>query len=131
VLLLLVGVLHTLGHFSYKPTDPELLAIRETLRAQHMPMGMGMSPSLLAIENSLTLTMSVTLLWLGLLGILVGTSDASPQVLRRMTIMNVGGCGGLVLLYAHYRIPPPLVSLALVEIVFVLSLLRQAMGMKR
>jgi hypothetical protein len=131
VLLFLVGCLHTVGHFTYKPTDPELIAIQQTLRAHHFPMGMGMAPSLFAIQNSLALTMSVALFWLALLGILVATADPSPRVLRRMTMLNVAGCGALVLLYAHYRIPPPLVLFAVVELAYVVSLLRQAMGMKR
>lgn len=131
VFLFLVGVLHTIGHFAATPADPALQAIESSLRAYRFPLGLGMSPSLMDIQDSLSLTMSISLLWLGLLGIFVGWSDASPQVLRRMTFVNLAGCAGLVLLYARYRIPPPLVSLALVEVMFVLSLLRQAMGYKR
>ena len=130
VFLLLVGCLHLYGE-SLKSTDPALLAIQATQRAFHLPLGLGMAPSLLAIEKTLSLTMSIMLLWLGALGVLIGMSDASAQVLRRFTIMNVVGCGALVMLFAHYRVPPPLVMFALVEMMFVLSLLRQAMGLKR
>ena len=130
VFLILVGCLHTFGSLS-KTTDPGLLAIEATQRSFHVPLGLGMEPSVLAMEKALTLTISVMWLWLGALGVLIGLSDASPQVLRRFTIMNLLGCGALVLLYAHYRIPPPLVSVALVEVMFVLSLLRQAIGYQK
>lgn len=130
VLLFLVGCMHVYGQ-SIRATDPGLIAIEATQRAFHVPLGLGMAPSLMAIENSLSHTMSIFLLWLGALGVVIGLSDASAQVLRRFTIMNIAGCGALVMLFAHYRIPPPLVSLALVEMMFVLSLLRQAMGFKK
>ena len=130
VFLFLVGCFHVYGS-SVRTTDPGLLAIEAAQRAAHIPLGLGMEPSLLALEKSLTLTMSIMLLWLGTLGVLIGMSDASPQVLRRFTIVNLLGCGALVFLYAHYRVPPPLVSLALVEMMFVLALLRQALGYKR
>ena len=131
VFLMLVGVLHSLGHFMPQPADPALAAIEASLRAYHYPLGLGFSPSLMDIQDSLSLTMSIALLWLGLMGTLVGLSDASPQVLRRMTFMNLAGCAGLMALFAYYRIPPPFVSVALVEVMFALSLIRQAMGLTR
>ena len=129
VFLLLVGGLTAYGHFAYRSTDPALLAIEATLRGTRVPLGLGLSPSLLDLQDALSLTMAVTLVWLGVMGIAIGLSDASAQVLRRMTFVDLAGCAGLVVLYAHFRIPPPLVSLALVEVLFVLSLLRQAMGL--
>lgn len=131
VFLFLVGCLHTFGHVAYKTTDPAIIAIENTLRSQRMPLGFGMAPSLMDLQNSLSLTMSVTVLWLGLMGVLIGLSDASVQVLRRMTLVNIAGCAALMLLYMHYRIPPPFVSLALVEVMFALALIRQALGKTR
>ena len=83
------------------------------------------------MEKALVLTISVMWLWLGALGVLIGFSDASPQVLRRFTIMNLLSGGALIVLYAHYRIPPPLVSVALVEMMFALALVRQAIGYQK
>ena len=131
VFLMIVGALHAYGHLASKATDPPLIAIEAAMRTYRVPLGLGMSPSMLAMVNGQALSMSISLIWLGLLGIFVGLSDASPQVLRRMTFVNLAGCAGLVLLYAHDRIPPPLVSLALVEVMFTLSLIRQAIGFKR
>ena len=131
VFLSLVGALHALAYSTEKTTDPALLAIEATLRATHVPLGLGMAPSLMAIQNSLALSVSGCLLWLGVLGAVIATSDASAQVLRRMTITYLAGCAGLVLLYAHYRIPPPFTTLALVEVMYLLSLIRQATGFRR
>jgi hypothetical protein len=131
VFLLLVGVLQAAGHSAKLPADPRLEAIEMSLRAYRYPLGLGMAPTLMAIQDALSLTVSITLVWLGLMGVLVGLSDASPQVLRRMTFANMAGCAALMALYAHYRIPPPFVSLALVEVMFALALIRQAMGMQR
>ena len=131
VFLFLVGVLHTIGNLTERTTDPALRAIEASLRGYHVPLGLGMAPSLMAIQDGLAFTMSGCLLWLGVLGVVIATSDASAQVLRRMTITYLAGCAALVLVYAHYRIPPPFTALALVEVMYLLSLVRQATGFRR
>jgi hypothetical protein len=44
-------------------------------------------------------------------------------MIRRFAWVNVVGVGALVALYLYYQIPPPLISFALVEIVFLLAVL--------
>jgi len=131
VFLTLTGALHALGHFTYRETDPARLAIERALRGARVPMGLGMAPSMLELQSALALSIAACLLWLGVLGIVIATGDPTPRTLRRLTFTQLAGCAALVLLYARFKVPPPLVSLAMVEVMFVLSLLRQAMGFTR
>ena len=128
VFLMLVGVLHAAGHFAYRPTDPGVLAIIAALKSQRVPLGLGMAPSMLDLQNALSLTMAGTFVWLGLTGAIVALAGASAKTLRWMTFVSLAGGAALLMLYAHYRIPTTFVSLALVEVMYALSLLRQAMG---
>lgn len=126
--LTLTGVLHAVGFFTYKETDPARQQLEHALAAARMPLGMGMAPSMLDLQSTLTLTVAVCWAWLGVLGIVMATVDTTPRSLRRLTFVQLVGCAVLVLLFVQFRVPPPLVSFALVETLFVLSLLRQAIG---
>ena len=124
--LMLVALLHTLGHFSPPPEDPALASLQAAMESQKFDLGLGMQPSVSDVFNSLSLTMTVTLLSLGALNLAVARADdASGRLVRSFTIVNVVGVGALVAIYGFYRIPPPLITLAAVEVQFLLALVLQ------
>jgi hypothetical protein len=120
ILLIVVAGLHTMGHFAPAPDDPALLAVEASMKGYRLELPLGMHPSVRDVLSSLSLTMTVTLLLVGALDLLVARS-ALPSV-RPFALANVVGVGALVALYWYHRISPPLVTLALVCLVFVLNL---------
>lgn len=123
ILLILTAVAHTIGNFQPPPQTPEYANLESTMRAYQIDLGLGMKPSILSIFESLSLTMSVTLILLGAQNLLVARADESGKMIRRFAWVNIIGIGILIALYWHYRIPPPLISFILVEIVFLLAVL--------
>lgn len=122
LVLIMVAGLHTLGHFT-PPRDPGLQRLMEEMDAFRLPLGMGMTPSVRDIFRSLSLTMTVTFVALGLQNVVVAASrDATARLIRALTVIDLVALGALVALYAFYRVPPPLVTLAVVEALFVLAL---------
>lgn len=120
--LIVVAALHTLGHFAPNP-DPALQRLEGEMDAFRLPLGMGMNPSILDIFKSLSLTMAVTLVALGLQNLVMAASrDATARLIRGLTLVDLAAVGALVALYAFHRVPPPLVTLAVVEALFALSL---------
>ena len=116
--LIVTAGLHSVGHFAPIPPNTSLQMITEEMAAVRLPLGMGMAPSMLGIFLALSLTMGVTLLWLALQNLAAAAGEDS-RVVRRQTWISVLCCGVLVWVYWHYRIPPPFVSLATVEVLFV------------
>ena len=126
--LIVVAALHTLGHFAPN-TNPTLQRVEAEMDWFRLPLGMGMNPSILDIFNSLSLTITVTLVALGLQGLVVAASrDATARLIRALTLVDLAAVGALVALYAFYRVPPPLVTLGVVEALFVLSLVLPPRG---
>jgi len=123
ILLILTAVAHTLGHFQPDPQTPEFANLKSTMQSYQIDLGMGMKPSIHGIFESLSLTMTITLLLLGLQNLLVAAVDESGKMIRRFALVNIVGVGALIALYWSYRIPPPLISFAIVEIVFLLAVL--------
>jgi hypothetical protein len=119
ILLIVVAGLHTLGHFSPPPEDPALREVESAMRGYRLALPLGMNPSVHDVLGSLSLTMTITLLLVGALDLLVARSEAPS--LRPFIFANVVGVGALVVLYGYYRISPPLVTLALVWVLFVLA----------
>lgn len=120
--LIVVAGLHTLGHFSPQK-DPALQRLMAEMDAFRLPLGMGMTPSVRDIFRSLSLTMTVTFVALGLQNLVVASSrEATSRLIRSLTVINLLALGALTALFAFYRIPPPLVTVAMVEALFVLSL---------
>ncbi len=123
ILLILTSVAHTLGQFQPEPQSPEFANLKSTMEAYTFPMGMGMNPSVIDIFDSVSFTMSIMLLWLGMQNLLVAMVDESGKMIRRFALVNIIGVGALIALYWYYRIPPPLISFVVVEIVFLLAIL--------
>jgi hypothetical protein len=123
ILLILTAAAHTLVHFQPEPQTPEFANLKSTMEAYKFDPGMGTKPSVNAILNSLSLTMSITLFLLGLQNLLVAMVDESGKMIRRFALVNIIGVGALIALYWYYRIPPPLISFVIVEIMFLLAVL--------
>jgi hypothetical protein len=120
--LIVVALLHSFGHFGGGRTDPEGIALDAAMKSYHVDI-MGMHPSADDITKSLSLTMTLLLLLTGALD-LAAVRAADPALLRRFAALNVAGVSALVALFTFYRIPPPLVTLAVVDVLFLTSMLR-------
>lgn len=124
--LLVVAVLHTFGHFGGGPKEPARIQLEEAMDAYRFDI-FGMHPSAGDITKSLSLTMTIALLFIGALDLVAASSLAgNARALRRLAWVNAVGVGALVALFAYYRIPPPMVTLALVCVLFVVAALRPA-----
>ena len=73
--LILVAVLHAIGHFSSPPNDLVMAALLTAMQAYRFDFALG-SPSMLDIFESLSLTFSIMLVWAVLGGILIGLIEA-------------------------------------------------------
>ena len=86
-----------------------------------------MNTSFYEIYKSISLTMSITLVWLGLQNLVaVATRDSSGLLLRRQIFLSILGVGCThPYSYAVYHIPPPLLMLTGLVVLFIRSWLRQ------
>jgi hypothetical protein len=124
VLMLLTAAAHSMGHFSPLPTDAETQRLVFAMQGYVLDLGMGMKPTQWDVLQSLSLTMTVTLLWLGVLGLVVAVSDMGRRTVQRVVAVYIVANGILVALYSYYRLPPPLISLGIVEAVLLVSFVR-------
>ena len=63
--LILVAVLRVIAHFAAPPDDLVMSALLTAMQAYRFDLGLG-NPSMLDIFESLSLTMAILLLWVGL-----------------------------------------------------------------
>ncbi|HXV77858.1 MAG TPA: hypothetical protein VD788_16225 [Candidatus Polarisedimenticolaceae bacterium] len=119
VLVLVVASAHTLGMLS-EPREAADVAIVESMQAHRFELGLGMSPSVFDIQMSLGLTMTVFLVFVGVGNLVIAGRDPwiAAGVLRFAAVLNATCMWVLVLLYWFYRIPPPLISFALLGLLF-------------
>jgi hypothetical protein len=124
--ILVVAVLHTVGHFSAEAPDTAGQAVLNAMASYEMDGGLGQQPSLLAIQKSLSLTMTVLLVGIGLINLsIVAIAGDVPGVLRRLTLLCLVIVGALVALYGWYRVTAPFVTFFAVELLFIASLMVQ------
>lgn len=123
ILMLLTAAAHTAGHFAPLPDDAALKAVIEAMRGYSLDMGFGMRPSVAGIQESLSLTMSIFLVVLGVqnLATIFWAGD-SIKLVRGLTVINLVCAAALAALYWHYRIPPPLICFILICICFLFAL---------
>lgn len=121
IALIVVAGLHTMGHFAPPPTDAASLALDTALKGYTVEMPL-FPTTAFAVLQSLSLTMTVTLLALGALG-LVAARSCDAATVRRFAVVQVLAVAALVAVYAVYRVSPPLVTLALVLAAFVVAAL--------
>jgi hypothetical protein len=121
--LLLVALLHALGHVSPPPENAGRRAVRAVMEAYHFDAGLGMRPSAQDVLDSLSLTMSIALAWLGILNLIAARDqETSWRLIDRLALLGAVAAFALVVVYAVFRVFPPLLSLAVVDGLFVLAL---------
>jgi hypothetical protein len=124
--LLVVAVLHTFGHFGGGPKEPARVQLEQAMDAYRFDI-FGMHPSASDITQSLSLTMTIALLFIGVLDLVAAAAlSGHARALRRLAWVNAAGVGALVALFGYYRIPPPMATLAVVCVFFVIAALRPA-----
>ena len=118
-----VAGLHTIGNtLSTPPGESTYRTVETAMRDYRVPMGMGMSPSLWDIYRGLVFTMSICLVAMGALGLAVaGSRDATPALLARLAVVLAFFSAALTVLYWIYQIPPPLISMAVVTVLFAIA----------
>ena len=122
IALLLVAALHTLGHFAGGPEDPAFTSVVNAMRGYSVDLGLGMRPSMRDIHVSLVLTMTIFLVFLGIQNLVTLTlAPEAKQLLRALALINFLCAGALAILYAAYSVPPPLISFAVVGLLFLLA----------
>ena len=76
------------------------------MRAAHLPLGMGMAPSLWDILRDLAFTMSVTFFALAALNaVIVWHRDTTPALLRSVTVVNLVWVAGFIGVCWLYAVP--------------------------
>ena len=122
--LILVAVLHAIGHFSPPPDDLVMSALLTAMQSYRFDLGLG-NPSMLEIFESLSLTMAILLLWAGLTNLLIARyTGLRDKLMRRVCTLNVFGVGSLVALFSIYQVLPPAITLGIVEILFIIARIR-------
>ncbi|MCB1051841.1 MAG: hypothetical protein KDC71_14680 [Acidobacteria bacterium] len=123
VLVLVTAGLHTMGHFSSPPDDLKTKGLIFAMEQYHLALPMGMNPSAMDIQNSLSLTMTILLVGLGLINLLMAQSANAKQV-RSLAGVSCIVCLALVVLYWHYAVFPPLVCFVVIVPCFAMGFLR-------
>lgn len=82
LLLFLVALAHTGGVLS-EPVEAGGVELVESMKALRLDLGLGMSPSVFDVQTSLGLTMTVFLVFLGILNLVVAGRDAQLSGLER------------------------------------------------
>jgi hypothetical protein len=123
---LLVAVAHTIGTFAPpSPDDAPLLAVVAAMQGYQSPMGLGMAPSIWDIQQALSVTMSLFLIAIAVFGLsFAGDQDATPRTLSRIAVISTGTMAALTVTYAVFQIPPPLISMAVLAILYLIASLR-------
>jgi hypothetical protein len=123
---LVVSAIHTVGTF-LPPSegDTALLAVIESARGYHLELGLGMAPSIWDIQQALSVTMSLFLIALAVFGLsFAGDQDATPRTLSRIAVISTGTMAALTVTYAIFQIPPPLISMAVLAVLYLVASLR-------
>jgi hypothetical protein len=124
LLMLLTAFAHTAGNMSHQALTAEEAQVFSAMAALRLAMGSGMNPSLLDLYWDLIWTMSVTFAALGVINLVAAASaDVPDRVLRRIAIVNFLWVGVFLVLGWNYKIPPPLISAAIIEVFVAASLL--------
>src|SRR5262249_56801530 len=85
VLMILTSIAHTLGHFQPEPQMAEFANLKSAMQAYQIDL-MGMKPSAYRMLESLSLTLTIMLLMLGLQNLLVAAGVPSRMTLPRFAL---------------------------------------------
>lgn len=123
---LLVAALHTIATFAPPPADDAaMIAMIEAMRGYQVPLGLGMAPSMWDIQTALSLSVTLFLIAFAVLGLsFAGDGDVSPRTLSRIAMISAGTMAALTVVFAMFRIPPPLVMNAILAVLYLVAALR-------
>ena len=122
--VILVALLHAITHFTGPSEDLVMSALLTAMQAYRFDLGLG-NPSMMDIHDSLSLTMAISLLWIGLSNLLIARyTGLRDKLMRRVCTLNVFGVGALVVLFSVYQLPAPAIGLGIVEILFIIARVR-------
>ena len=120
--VILVAIAHTAAHLAPNPAlaaDPAYTKLVAAIDDYHAPLGMGMSPSFHDIHKSLVFTMTVSLVSLGILGLAFAADRCvTSRELTKLAAITAATAAFMTGVYWVYHVPPPLVSLAVVTLLF-------------
>jgi hypothetical protein len=126
IAVILVAAAHTAGHLVPNRSleaDPAFSRLIEVIDGYHAPLGMGMNPSFHDIHMSLVFTMTVSLLSLGALGLLFAADGrVTSGQLRKISALAAATAASMTGIYWIYQVPPPLVSLGVVTLLYLGSI---------
>jgi hypothetical protein len=112
VVLILLGLVHLLGHYHLvtalgdNEKDRQLLA---AMKSDPRDMGLGMMRTTFDFFAGFSLTFSVLSLGLGLVGVVVRRhASAAPGLLRQTAVVYAGTLGVMTGVTLFYFFPPPL-----------------------
>jgi hypothetical protein len=123
ILLLVVAAMHATSHFAPPPVEARIVAAEEAMRQATMDLGFGMVPSVHDIFTSLSVTMSLTLAIWAVTNLIVASGDPTGRIVGRLAWWSTIGIGALVVLFGWLRIPPPLITLGVVGVVYLAAAL--------
>jgi hypothetical protein len=123
VVLVALGLVHTLGHYVMTTNQGETDAERQLLammRSNPQDLGLGFMRTMSDIVAGFSLTFSVLPLGMGLVGFVILRHAASnPRLLREAAIVYAGTYGVMTAVALRYWFPAPLFFLALAFVCFV------------
>jgi len=127
--LAMVAGMHTMAHFAPEPTDFASKAVNMAMSLYKFDLASWSRPSMLDVLKGLNLTMSVMLAWAALASLVVA-SQAPPggKLVKMICAVNVLALAGLVVVYGYYRVAPPLITLGVVEVLYVIAFVMMASG---
>ncbi len=118
IVLLLMAVVHTIGHFAPRGRPAGEKLVDAAMSAYHVDMGLGMNPSVLDMLQALSLTMPITLTVWALGNLLVAATDQTGRCVKLLAWLSAAASALLIVLYAYYQIPPPLTFVVVAGILF-------------
>jgi len=123
---LVVAAINTVGVFIPPPAnDLALLALMKAARSYRLDLGLGMSPSIWDVQQALSVTTSLLLIAIAVFGLsFAGDRDAAPRTMSRIAVIATGTMAALTVAYAVFQIAPPLVSMAVLAILYLVASLR-------
>jgi hypothetical protein len=123
VVLVALGLVHTLGHYMMTTNQGETDAERQLLammRSNPQDLGLGFMRTMSDIVAGFSLTFSVLPLGMGLVGLVIRRhAAAAPGLLRQAAIVYAGTYGVMTVVALRYWFPAPLFFLALAFACFV------------
>lgn len=122
VLTMAIGILHTAG-LSNEPPNEAYAAAMESMKAASLtfePFEM----TLWGAFESVWIQVGIFLVLLGVKNIVVVATASSRDVFRQVRVLSAADCGvyaAFTGMFVYYQIPPPLLSYAVLTILFFAS----------